>query len=287
MTARLLIGRSEAADLRLRDGAVSGEHAVINWNGNNWRVRDLGSRNGTLLNGRRLSAGVSVTLNQGDAICFGRADNAWTLEEVAPPGAYARRDGDGFVQHTAHGMLCLPNTDAPLVTIFEDQDGVWVAERDGVVSPTDHRASIELDNDVWVVFLPHKLGATTTLHTSIGPPEEVSLRFRVSRDEELVDVDLIQQGKRQRLEPRAHHYLLLTLARQRVAEESLAEEERGWLYREDLEKMLKFDATHLNVQVYRARKQLHKAGLAAAVHIIERRNGRLRLGVRDFTIETM
>ncbi len=288
MPNRLLIGRSVSADLRLEDGAVSGEHAVINWDGGSWRLRDLGSRNGTFLNDRRLAPGQSATLAEGDRVSLRRRDISWKVEEISQPNAFARRTHDGHVQLTEHGMLCLPSTDAPAATIFEDGSGSWVVEQDGVVTTARDNQQIDVAGSAWVLSLPQGIGPTAALSSSsFLMLEDASLAFRVSRDEELVDVELVLGEERHHLESRAHHYMLLTLARQRQHDVELAPNERGWVYRQDLERMLKFDATHLNVQVYRARKQLHGAGLNDAVRVVERRSGRLRLGISRFTIEAM
>lgn len=65
----LLVGRGAAADLVIPDPAVSRTHAEIQVTADGLRVRDLGSGNGTMVNG------VSVTealLGPGDTLTFGR-----------------------------------------------------------------------------------------------------------------------------------------------------------------------------------------------------------------------
>jgi len=59
----LEVGR---ADLGIDDERVSRQHARIGWDGGRWRIRDLGSRNGTWLGGQQL-AGDEVTA-AGDAV---------------------------------------------------------------------------------------------------------------------------------------------------------------------------------------------------------------------------
>jgi pSer/pThr/pTyr-binding forkhead associated (FHA) protein len=69
----LLIGRHESCALRFDPEAelmVSARHAIIERLGNAWWLRDLGSTNGTLVNGRQLDA--PVQLNHLDKITFGR-----------------------------------------------------------------------------------------------------------------------------------------------------------------------------------------------------------------------
>jgi hypothetical protein len=50
-----VIGRDIASDIRLSDERVSRTHAALWAEGGRWRVRDLGSANGTWLDGKRVS----------------------------------------------------------------------------------------------------------------------------------------------------------------------------------------------------------------------------------------
>ncbi len=62
------IGRSEESEIVLLDPGVSRAHAVIEVAGGEARVRDLGSTNGTFLNGRRIE---TERLREGDELRFG------------------------------------------------------------------------------------------------------------------------------------------------------------------------------------------------------------------------
>jgi transcriptional regulator of acetoin/glycerol metabolism len=68
--SRLLVGRDEAADVRLTEAASSRKHAELSVTQGSLRVRDLGSLNGTFVNGRRMD---SATLNAGDVVRMGGA----------------------------------------------------------------------------------------------------------------------------------------------------------------------------------------------------------------------
>lgn len=53
MQPKLVVGRGEGCDIVLRFSAVSARHCELEWTGDHWLVRDLGSRNGTRVNGVR------------------------------------------------------------------------------------------------------------------------------------------------------------------------------------------------------------------------------------------
>lgn len=65
----LLIGRSAEAQLHFGDESVSARHARVDWDDRGFSVTDLGSRNGTFLNGRRIEA--SSGLKVGDIVQVG------------------------------------------------------------------------------------------------------------------------------------------------------------------------------------------------------------------------
>lgn len=64
------IGRGGENDIVLRDTFVSGEHARLAWNGRGWVLEDLGSTNGTRVNGKQIRRAVPV--KAGDTVEFGR-----------------------------------------------------------------------------------------------------------------------------------------------------------------------------------------------------------------------
>lgn len=55
----------------LRDRFVSGHHARLNWDGVSWWLEDLGSRNGTFINGERLAANAPAQVPDGAQITLG------------------------------------------------------------------------------------------------------------------------------------------------------------------------------------------------------------------------
>src|SRR5262249_44743135 len=67
--ARIVIGSEEAAELRLDDGAVSRFHCEVVVDGGRVHVRDLGSRNGTTVDGVAI---VDALLRPGAVLGVGR-----------------------------------------------------------------------------------------------------------------------------------------------------------------------------------------------------------------------
>jgi len=63
-----LAGRETGSDLVLDDPRVSGRHARFEWNESGWKLVDLGSKNGTFVNGSPVTA---VSLVDEDWISFG------------------------------------------------------------------------------------------------------------------------------------------------------------------------------------------------------------------------
>jgi hypothetical protein len=78
------IGRDAACDLVLRDMTVSRSHAGLRREAGRWLLSDVGSTNGTRLNGWRVTA--PVPLRAGDKITFGSMTMVVT-EHARPAGA--------------------------------------------------------------------------------------------------------------------------------------------------------------------------------------------------------
>ncbi len=75
---RVVLGRGPEADLCVDDRAMSKEHAVLEFSDHGYRVRDLGSMNGTLLNGSEVRV---AELKHGDRLQLGEHVFQFVLEK--------------------------------------------------------------------------------------------------------------------------------------------------------------------------------------------------------------
>src|SRR6185295_12295722 len=79
----ITIGRSETADLPIPDSSVSRRHALLKI-GPKWSVEDMGSSNGTAVNGIDLEPGTPHQVGAGDVIRVG--DVAILIKGPRPAG---------------------------------------------------------------------------------------------------------------------------------------------------------------------------------------------------------
>ncbi len=68
---RTVIGRSRDADIQLSDALVSSRHAVLVQTGPRYTIEDLGSANGTILDGQRLKPGYAISISHGVLVELG------------------------------------------------------------------------------------------------------------------------------------------------------------------------------------------------------------------------
>lgn len=80
--ATIVIGRAATSDVPIYDPTMSRRHAEISLAPEGVKLRDLGSSNGTFLNGARITDGLA---HDGDVVSFGKV--AFTVRSVTPPTA--------------------------------------------------------------------------------------------------------------------------------------------------------------------------------------------------------
>jgi len=82
VAARTVIGRGSDADITIPDAGTSRKHVEILWDGERAMVRDLGSTNGSTLNGQRVT---QAALEPDSTIRIGRTDIVFRVVAQARP----------------------------------------------------------------------------------------------------------------------------------------------------------------------------------------------------------
>jgi pSer/pThr/pTyr-binding forkhead associated (FHA) protein len=72
LSATNTIGRSLDSDIALNDNFMSSEHALLEFRGDEWFLEDIGSTNGTFVNGFEVRDATPV--NYGDVVRVGRVE---------------------------------------------------------------------------------------------------------------------------------------------------------------------------------------------------------------------
>ncbi|MFL6215356.1 MAG: DUF3616 domain-containing protein [Blastocatellia bacterium] len=97
--AETQIGKGPRNDLVIADPAVSSGHAVIRAEGERFTISDLGSRNGTFVNGRRLTE--PQALQHGDVIGIGLSKLTFRLTDATDTSATLAPDRTLIIQRPA------------------------------------------------------------------------------------------------------------------------------------------------------------------------------------------
>jgi len=136
------IGRVAGTAVRLDEDGVSRRHAAISRSGNRIVIHDLGSTNGTYVNGRRLDGPAPWPLHDGDRLRLGSVE-LWLSCPAADAAAAAQAGPtahSGFGFHDVHGP------------VNAGEGRQYVAGRDqyvagGDIYGDDHRVIVNADYD--------------------------------------------------------------------------------------------------------------------------------------------
>jgi hypothetical protein len=275
-------GRAPSCSIRLGDPAASNDHASLAWVDEGWEVRDLGSTNGTRVDGRRVEPGTKVRIGEGAEIVFGAGAETWVLTEASEPTAVARSLESGEMLRAIDGFLELPGPESETVAVLRDEEERWQIEgAAGSRRPAVDGEHVIAGGSTWVLALPPASPLVGTRRASPGLSlATVKLRFHVSGDEEHIRVDLVHEPRIVSLKERAAFYLLLHLARARGSDQAagVPDGEQGWLDVDLVVNDLKIKTNHLNVMTLRLRRSFAAAGVSDAEGIVERRAQQVRIG---------
>jgi hypothetical protein len=285
-----LIGRGPQCALRIAEkNYVSSQHAVIRWAGNGWEALDRGSRNGTRLDGTPLEPGRAYRLLKGSVLSFGHPEERWVFSDASEPKvmALALHTGEAHFEHL--GMIGVPSSENPSCTLFQDTDGAWKLEdADGSLHTLRDGHAFESGGQRYVFSHPSPSDMTAGVEPATGA-EPPTLQFLVSSDEDFVELTLQYDKRSVALGSRGHNYLLLTLARQRLADSAndVPAGSIGWMDKDQLADGLRITPQLIDGEIFRIRKHLASFGLAEAATIIERRarTRQIRLGLSRVRVE--
>jgi hypothetical protein len=294
LRAEHVFGRSHMADTVLDQPDASLLHASIRWTGQAWELRDH-SRNGVRVNDNPLSSEAATPLQTGALIAFCRDEgSAWIVEDLAGPQSVLWPMTEAAPVISLARRNSLPSVEAEEIAIYA-ADGGWYCAAGGQVRPLRDGDEVRQGSNLWC-FMSDMAPPQTLERDGRWPivASDLLLNFQVSLDEEHVSMQIVGREHAIGLGERAHHYCLLTLARKRLNDEALGldQDAQGWVELERLAQMLGADPSHVNIQIFRARKQialsLPSDGLP---DIVERRRGAVRFGhwrariLRGSTIE--
>jgi len=284
-----VFGRGRAGiDTALEGMDISHVHASIRWEGKRWELFDH-SRNGTWLNAQRIQHD-SVVLRKGHLIRFGASrQSIWKMVDVSSPLAMLVPLQEGENKIELKQLHVLPDIKNPEISIYRTDAGHWVYETNAGVKILNDGDSISLGSKSWQYFSAKVVDATLGVgeyqHIAI---DDIIVHFRVSLDEEHVEISISHDVKSFDLSERVHHYLLLILARQRLqdAQRGIDADNQGWIDVAQITRMLHLDLTYINIQIFRARKQVADAlpDLSHLLQVVERRPGSIRFGFPYFRI---
>lgn len=278
------------------DPYISKIHAFIEWNEEHWVIRDV-STNGTWVNGNKLARDQIAQLKVGDVINFAsKSGYGFEVNDVNAPCDCLipiEHNSEAIELEFFHLIPC--DKSHNLVLSYNNQTYSWwqeILDNNLSTSATPFELNDEeylnIDGKTWQLKINRTIEDTQLLRPKVTSLDELTFVFKTSLDEETTHAFMQSEDQNIDLLVRSHHYLTLCLARQRATDiqAGIDESEQGWVYAEQLAKDLGVDASHLNIQIYRIRKQFVDSlnNTCENSNIIERSAGKLRLASKSFRI---
>lgn len=295
-------GRLASVDTQLDKPYISKLHSAIEWNGRCWRIKNIGL-NGTWVNDLQLGQGDVAELKVNDHIHLAEHDEpGFKVIDLAPPSdmLWPLDMSAGEMPARIQPVMLeryhlLPDTHTPeLALYFDHQDQTWYAELMSSATQDQRRETIhpgdilQFDNLRWQFIRAQVYGPTEARAHNTQKLSDFEFVFNLSLDEETTQLELHGPQQSIDLGVRSHHYLMLQLARHRAADaaQGLDTKSQGWVYADQLATELGLDLTHMNIHIFRARKQLADCLPNSSDHhcLLERRGGKIRFGCERFKI---
>jgi hypothetical protein len=281
---QLVIGRAPTCDLALEVSSVSAHHAVIRWDGARWLLVDLGSRNGTHVNGHKLAPrGAKLhRLSRGDVIAFAEREEVWTLIDDTPPQCLLvpHDEKTAPIALTRDRLLAWPDEEHALAYVFFQKEAWHVEDADGCVQHLKNGETAFLAGKPFTFHSPGPVPETPPAVAPVARRQlsEAFVCVRVAADEETAAVHVNIAGQELTTAWRSHLYLLAYLGRMRKSATQGAE---GWVPVERACRDLRAEPEALTVLVYRCRRDFELLLFHDASRVVERTRGLLRIGLRE------
>src|SRR5690606_32818185 len=139
----------------------------------------------------------------------GSSDQHYTLESDSEPDVIAISVEGDTILEGEHGHLQLTER----VALLTEDGEAYFLQTGSERVPVEDRQVVEVDGVSWRLLIPPASSDDGRTQTADGVllPQDVSLRFEVSPDEEHVQIHLIAPGVSKALRPRSFDFMLLAL----------------------------------------------------------------------------
>jgi pSer/pThr/pTyr-binding forkhead associated (FHA) protein len=176
------VGRSSTQDVVLNDNYASRQHAEIHRVDNNYRVHDLGSKNGVFVAGRRLGEGATAWLEDGMEVQF--ASTRFRFQDpsvtITAPSLIAVREPALRVDRTTRQVYVDGNLLDPPLSV-KQFDLLWYLyqNRGRVVSKDEIALNVwsEVEGEVYDANIDRMV---SRVRSRIEPDTEEDPRFIVT-----------------------------------------------------------------------------------------------------------
>ena len=289
--AQHTFGRYSNSTTVLESRDISRSHALIHWKSGHWYIQDY-SRNGTLLDGRRIH-NQTVKISGKSVVQFGNDKfSQWRFVNNEGPSSYLKSVEEENRIIVMSQCTALPSEEEPEILFSKTESRKWKAESPTNTTFLEHRKKFTFNGEEWV-FVENEVYDETVDYGFIR--DGAKFRFQLSLDEEEVQLKIIMNNMEMDLGIRAHHFLLLTLARERERHllQGKSSADAGWITMEELaylmskELMANVDNYKLNLYIHRIRKQLVAVPPYGSLFtdIVQRRRNEIRFSHEEFEID--
>jgi len=268
------VGRSSSNRIVLRDESISGHHALLFREGEEVRIRDLRSTNGTFVDGVQVRG--EAPLSPGCLVRFGHQIEA-RLSDSAPPLCSSLRleqlDGP-LAWAVDRAIFVLPDRPKTLIRVGSTE--LWLVHDGAEVERIEPGIPFTVDGVRYLIREDTGVGATVR-------PADLALPYRLEVDLLAERATLSDGAAVARIQAANRVALLHVLGKNWL--EQPAGAERGWCRDDRLATLIwgrahrSYVRNNLNVLIHRVRDSVDQAGLDR--WFIERRTGETRIRVSE------